>query len=170
MRVLRAAVAALDVNGPVIAQGPAGIVSDLPHVAVGIGECSGCAARLRDRRRTDDGPARALRLRQNFAHFAWRADVVGEFDAGCSVAAESGLQAEKHPSGLEEANLVVRLLRPAPAERFVEGAGPGQVVNSEGHQTDALIHGAIIAPRGALAATLPGPCPDDRPRTIPFQR
>jgi hypothetical protein len=72
------------------------------------------------------------------------------------VAAESGPQAEHHPSGLEEANLIVRLLRPAPAERFVEGAAPGEVVNSEGDETDALVHGAIIAPHGAVEATLPG--------------
>src|ERR1700722_19980358 len=147
----------LDVNGSVVAEGPAGIVSDFPDVAVGIGKGSGGAAPHRDSRGPDNRAAGALRVRQDLAHFRGRADVVGEFDAGCSMAAESGPQAEHHPSGLEEAHLVVRLLRPAPAERLIEGAGPGEVVNSEGHETDALIHRVIIAPRGAGGSDLTQP-------------
>src|SRR3984893_6197797 len=124
----------LDVNGPVLAQGPTGIVSDFPHVALGIGECPGRAAPLRQRCRTDDRTARLLGLGKHFTDFFGRADAVGEIDATCTMYAESSTKAKHHSSGLEETDLVVGLLGTAPAERFVEGAGAGQVVDSEGHE------------------------------------
>src|SRR5580704_2975129 len=132
-------------NGPVLAQVPTGIVSDLPHVALGISKCPGRAAPLRQRCRTDDRTARLLGLCQHFTDFFGRADVVGEFDAGCTMSAESSPKAKHHSSGLEETDLVVGLLGTAPAERLVEGAGAGQVVDSEGHETDALVHDFILA-------------------------
>ena len=72
---------------------------------------------------------------------------MGELDARRAVAAERGPEAEGHPAGLEEADLVVGLLGAAPAERLVEGAGAGEVGHAEGHQTDALVHGDTIAGR-----------------------
>src|SRR5262249_46339284 len=49
-------------------------------------------------------------------------------------------QPEDHSAGLEEADFVVGLLGPAPAERFVEGARPGEVGDAERHQADPLVH------------------------------
>jgi hypothetical protein len=52
-----------------------------------------------------------------------RSDVVGELDAGRAVTAERCPQPEDHAAGLEEAHLVVELLRAAPAHRLVEQSG-----------------------------------------------
>src|SRR5215472_15666458 len=64
-----------------------------------------------------------------------------ELDAGGAVAAERGPQSEDHPSGLEEADLVIGLPGPAPAKRFVEGARTREIGHAERHQADPLFHG-----------------------------
>jgi hypothetical protein len=134
-----------DMDSAVLVQRPTGVVGDLPHVAVGVGEGTGRAAPLRLGRRTHNRPAGAQRLRQHLADLFGRADVVGEFDARRAVATERGPQAEHHPAGLEEADFVVGLLGAGPAERLIEPAGPGEIGDAEGHQADALIHGDSFA-------------------------
>lgn len=67
------------------------------------------------------------------------------------MSAESSPQAKHHSSRLEETDLVVGLLGPAPTECFVERASAGQVVDSEGHETDALFHYVMIT-RGGTAS------------------
>jgi hypothetical protein len=70
---------------------------------------------------------------------------VGELDAGSTVTAERCPQAEDHPSGLKEADLIVRLLCVVPAERLVERTGSGKIGDAKRHEADALVHAEIIA-------------------------
>ena len=82
-----------------------------------------------------------------------RAHVVGELDARRAVAAERGPQAEDHPAGLEEAHLVVGLLRARPAQGLVERPRPAEVLDPEGDQAHALFHDRSSVGRGAVAST-----------------
>ena len=49
-------------------------------------------------------------------------------------------EAENHPAGLEEADLVVRLPSAAPSERLVKAARTGEIGDAERHEADALFH------------------------------
>jgi hypothetical protein len=89
--------------------------------------------------------ATALGLGQHGADLFGRSHVVGELDPGCAVTAERCPEAEDHSSGLEEADLVIGLVTPRPAERLVELAGAGKILHAERHQADALFHGHSIA-------------------------
>jgi hypothetical protein len=84
------------------------------------------------------------------ADFVGGADVVGEFDTRRTMSAESRPKAKHHSSGLEEADFVVRLLGATPTESFIERPCPAQIVDAEGHETDALLHVRILA-HGVLA-------------------
>ena len=125
-RLCIAAARRLDPDGPVLPEYPAGIVRDLPHIAVGIGECAGRAAPLRTSRRPHNGGTRPLGLSKSSADILGRADVAGELDPGSAVTAERGPQAEDHAPSLKEADLSVGLPGVAPAERLVERTGFGQ--------------------------------------------
>jgi hypothetical protein len=76
---------------------------------------------------------------------------VRELNPGGAVAAERGPQPEDHSAGLEEADLVIGLPGPAPAERFVKGARTGQVGDAERHQADPLFHGRGSSSVGSRA-------------------
>ena len=101
----------------------------------------------------------ALGLGQHGADFFGRSHVVGELDPGCAVTAERCPEAEDHSSGLEEADLVIGLVTPRPAERLVELAGAGKILDAERHQADALFHGHSIA---AHPEVTPGVAPSGR--------
>src|SRR6266571_1538470 len=149
-----AAARRLDADGPVRTECPAGIVGDLPHIAVGIGECPCRAAPLGAGRRPNDGGTCPPGFGQYGADLLGRADVVGELDPGSAVTPERRPQAEDHPAGLEEADLIIGLLGAAPAERLVERPGPGKVGDTERHQADALIHAEIIADAASSSAAV----------------
>src|SRR6476646_9109448 len=83
-----------DPDRPVGADGPAGVVGDLPDVAVGVGEGPSGAAPLGLRGGPHDRGAGPLGLGEKVADLLGRADVVRELDPGSTVAAESGPQAE----------------------------------------------------------------------------
>jgi GrpB-like predicted nucleotidyltransferase (UPF0157 family) len=142
----------LDRDRAVVAQGPPGVVGYLPHVAVGIGERSRGTAPLRPSRGTHDGATRLLRLAQRGGDLFGRSDVVGQFDAWRTVAAECGPKTEDHAARLKEADLVIWLLRPAPAESLVERTGSGQVSDTERDQADPLIHEESMTDRGDSGA------------------
>ncbi len=79
-----------------------------------------------------------------------------EFDARCATSAERGPKTKDHSSRLEETDRVVGLLGNDPTEGLIERASARQVVDSEGHETDALFHLVMIA-RGGTAK---GPAAD----------
>lgn len=60
------------------------------------------------------------------------------------MTAERRPQTEDHPGRLEEADLVVRLLRAAPAKRLVQRAGSEEICYAKGHQAYPLLHIASI--------------------------
>lgn len=140
-----AAARRLDSHAAVVAECPAGIVRDLPHIAVGVGEGAGRTAPFRQGGRAQDGTTCPFGLGQYAAHLLGRADVVGEFDPGCTVTAERCPQAEDHSPGLKEADLVVGLLCVVPAERLIERTGSGKIGDAKRHNADALVHAEIIA-------------------------
>jgi len=70
---------------------------------------------------------------------------VGELDPGSTVTAERCPQAEDHPPGLKEADLVVGLLCVVPAERLIERTGSGKIGDAKRHNANALVHPDIIA-------------------------
>ena len=118
---------------------------DLPYVAVGIGEGAGRTAPLRKRGWAKHGATRLLGIGQDGADLLGRADVVGELDAGSTVTTERCPQAEDHPPGLKEADLIVRLRCVVPAERLIERTGSGKIGDAKRHEADALLHPEIIA-------------------------
>lgn len=61
------------------------------------------------------------------------------------MTAERCPQAEDHPPGLKEADLIVGLLRVVPAERFIERAGSVKIGDAKRHKADALVHLEIIS-------------------------
>src|SRR5687768_238596 len=134
-----------DTDGPVIGDGPARVVRDFPHVAIGVGEGSGHAAPLGACRRPHDLPAGLLGLGKDDRNLFGGSNILREFDTGCAVAPERGPEPQDHATSLEEADLLVRLLCAAPAHRLIKGSGPGQIADAEGYQTDALLHLASIA-------------------------
>lgn len=115
-------------------------MSDLPNVAIGIGECACRAAPLGLGGRPNDTSACPLRFRQHNVDFLWRTDIVSEFDAWSTMTAEGRPEAEDHPAGLEEAHLFVWLLSRAPSKRLVEVPGPRQVGYTKCYEADALFH------------------------------
>jgi hypothetical protein len=140
-----AAARRLDSHAAVLAECPAGIVRDLPYVAVGIGEGAGRASPLGAGGRAQDSTTCPLGLGQQGADLLGRADVVGEFDAGSSVTAERCPQSEHHAPGLKEADLIVGLLCVVPAEGLVERTGSAKIGDAKRDKADALIHPEIIA-------------------------
>src|SRR5687768_927297 len=134
-----------DTDGPVIGDGPARVVRDFPHVAIGVGEGSGHAAPLGACRRPHDLPAGLLGLGKDDRNLFGGSNILCEFDTGCAVAPERGPEPQDHATSLEEADLLVRLLCAGPAHRLIKGSGPGQIADAEGYQTDALLHLASIA-------------------------
>src|SRR6266487_2636191 len=140
--------AGLDPDRPVVPDRPLRVVRDLPHVAIRIGKGTGCAAPVGVSGRSHDGAARPLGLSKDRVNLLWRADVVSQLDPRGAVTTERGPQAEDHPAGLEEADVVVRLLRAAPAELLVERPCARQVGDAESHETDALLHARRIADTG----------------------
>jgi len=142
--------AALDPDGAVRIECPVGIVRDLPDVTLGIGKGTGGTAPLRPGGRPEDGAACLLGFGQDSADLVGRAHVEGELDAGSTVTAERGPQAENHAAGLKEAHLIVRLLRIAPAERLIERTSSGEIGDAKCHKADALVHAEIIADGRAM--------------------
>src|SRR5947209_6183137 len=128
----------------VLGDGPAGVVRDLPDVAVGVGEGAGVTAPVGTGGRADDGAAGAGCFLEECVDGVVGADVVGELEAGGWLAAELGPEAEDHAAGLEEDDLVVGLVGAGPAEGFVERAGAAEVGGAEGDQADALLHGGSV--------------------------
>jgi PPOX class probable FMN-dependent enzyme len=120
-------------------------VGHLPDVAVRVGERAGRATPFGDVGRAKDGAAGSERLVQHEAHLFGRPYVMGKLDPGRAVTAERGPEAQYHPTGLEEADLVVGLAGPAPPERFVEGARPRKICHAKGHKADSLFHRRSIA-------------------------
>ncbi len=82
---------------------------------------------------------------------------MGELDPGSAVTAERRPQAEDHPAGLKEADLIVGLPGATPAERLIEGTGPGEIGDAKGHKADALVHAQIIpdAATSVVAVAMP---------------
>lgn len=117
-------------------------MSDLPHVPVGIGKGAGISAPVGARGRTLYRPAGMLCRQEQRVDLILRSDVVRELDPGRTVASESCPQPEDHSAGLEKHDLVVGLLCASPSERLIECSSAGEVVDSEGHETDALFHAA----------------------------
>src|SRR5207253_1929889 len=115
--------------------------------ALGVGERSGRPAPFSTVGRSLDGAASPLGLGQDGVDLLRRADVVGELDPRCSVPAECCPEAEDHPSGLEEADLVIRLTSAGPTERLVEGARLGEVAHAKRYKTDPLLHARSISRR-----------------------
>ena len=77
------------------------------------------------------------------------------------MSAESRPKAKHHSSGLEEADFVVRLLGATPTESFIERPCPAQIVDAEGHETDAFAPSAHPCTWGAGNPTALGlGCPD----------
>src|SRR5579863_10251717 len=76
----------LDPDRAVFGQNPAGVVRDLPDVAVRISECSRCPAPIGDSRLADDRSSSALSLLQDCGHLIRTANVVGELHTWCTVA------------------------------------------------------------------------------------
>jgi hypothetical protein len=145
----------LDSHAAVLAECPAGIVGDLPYIAVGIREGAGRTAPLRTGGRPHDGTTCPFGLGQYAADLFGRADIVGELDPRSTVTAERCPQAEDHPPGLKEADLIVGLLCVVPAERLIERTGSGKVGDAKRHKADALVHAEIIA--DAAGCTLMAP-------------
>jgi hypothetical protein len=135
----------LDSHAAVFAECPARIVRNLPHVAVGIGEGAGRTAPVGTGGRAHDGTTGPFGVGQYGADLLGRADVVGELDAGSTVTAERCPQAEDHPAGLKEADLIVGLVCVVPAERLIERTGSGKIGDAKRHKADALLHPEIIA-------------------------
>src|SRR5215217_8134993 len=109
-----------DTDGPVIGDGPARVVGDFPHVAIGVGEGSGRAAPLGACRRPHDLPAGLLSLGQYYGDLICGSNIVRKLYAGCPVAPKCRPEPQNHAANLEEADLLVRLLSAVPAHRLIE--------------------------------------------------
>jgi hypothetical protein len=79
---------------------------------------------------------------------------VGGLDPESAVTAERRPQAEDHPAGLEEADLIIGLLGAAPAERLVERPGSVKIGDAKRHQADALIYAEIIVNAAGSSAAV----------------
>ena len=122
---------------------------------------SGRTAPLCYSRWANDRTPCALGVFECRADFVGGADVVGEFDARRAMSAKSRPKAKHHSSGLEEADFVVRLLGATPTESFIERPCPAQIVDAEGHETDAFAPSAHPCTWGAGNPTALGlGCPD----------
>jgi hypothetical protein len=135
----------LDPHAAVLAERPAGIVRDLPHIAVRIGEGPRRTAPLRAGGRAHDGATCPFGVGQYAADLLGQADVVGELDPGRTVTAERCPQAEDHPPGLKEADLIIGLLCVLPAKRLIERTRSGKIGDAKRYKADALVHPEIIA-------------------------
>lgn len=82
---------------------------------------------------------------QNLADFLRGSNIVSELDARRAMTSERGPKPEHHPTGLEEANLVVGLLGTSPAKGLVEGASSTEVGYAKRYETDPLLHGTICS-------------------------
>ena len=133
-----------DTDGPVIGDGPARVVGDFPHVAVGVGEGSGHAAPLGACRLPHDLPAGPLSLGKYYSDLFWGSNIVRKLYAGCAVTAKCDPEPQNQAASLEEADFIVRLLCADPAHRLIKGSGPVKIGDAKGYQTDALLHLARI--------------------------
>ncbi|MDX6669244.1 MAG: hypothetical protein QOK04_2624 [Solirubrobacteraceae bacterium] len=70
---------------------------------------------------------------------------MGELDPGRAVTAQRCPEREHHSGGLAEADLVIGLVSPRPAESLVELPDAGKILDAERHQADALFHSHSIA-------------------------
>src|SRR5215212_98961 len=129
-----------DTDGPVIGDGPARVVGDFPHVAVGVGEGSGHAAPLGACRLPHDLPAGLLSLGKYYSDLFWGSNIVRKLYAGCAVTAKCDPEPQNQAASLEEADFIVRLLCADPAHRLIKGSGTVQIGDAKGYQTDALLH------------------------------
>src|SRR6266576_642062 len=77
-------------DGPVLCQGPVGVVCDLPHVPFGIGEGTGIAAPFGALRRSANGPAGALGVSKQGVDLLGRPDVMRELHSGRAMTTEGG--------------------------------------------------------------------------------
>src|SRR4051794_21764616 len=171
----------------VVAQSEAGVVGDLPHVAVEVAEGAGVPAVERRRRRAADLGAVGPRLVDDPVDLRVGADVVRERDAapaGAVVVADAHVggqlvarpQDEDDAVGLEERGLL-DVHRRRPPDRLVERLGAGVVGDAEGDEGDALLHGGEAMPRAsaglgrsgraARVEHAPAPAPDDEARIRP---
>lgn len=130
----------LHMDASVVAQRPPGVVSDLPDVTVEVRESPGRTTPLCYGRRANDPAPCGFCLLQRHTDLLGSVHVVGELDPRRAVSAERGPEGEHHSSRLEETDLIIRLLGSTPPESLIEGARRVQILDAEGHDTDALIH------------------------------
>ena len=150
--------ASAEAHRPVLGQRPAGVVGDLPRVAVGIAEDARVPAPERLAAGTRDRAAGGPRALEHRVDLAGRADEMRERHAApaARVLVDSAVgrelaaapEGEHHASGLEEGDVAVR--RGAlPAEPGVEVHRAAQVGHAERDQADALFHPGILSRRAA---------------------
>ena len=137
------------VRVPFGTQAEARIVGDLPHVAIGIPEESGVAAVERLARDLRHIRAGARSGTDDSIHLLAGSDVVREDDASeraGPVVFDSGIgrdlvtapEHDRLPASLEEDRLLHLLA--TPAKLLVEGVRPSEVRDTEGDETDSLLH------------------------------
>ena len=100
-----------DVDGPVGIERPSRVVRHFPDISIRIGERSSCPTPDGNGSVTNNRSTGLHGLIQHIGNFLGRAHVVRQLDPGSTVASQSSPQSKDHASSLEEADLVIGLLR-----------------------------------------------------------